>query len=424
MPAAQVGTRAGRRARGRPNARSRRRAELREARRPRRRPHVRGRAVPRPRTLPIWGLIRRRGRPAGRSLVGNELVFAGRRRHRSAWRPLPAQGTAPSSGWETARSTLRARAVRHRLEPRRHADVHLRRRGTALRAVPRRPSSEAYPIRCTRTLLSRADLRASFGERGGPLRFAGGGNPLARRPGFAAIVHGSLRGTRARPPGRSSKTGSCSPPPLRLREPGSIRPSPSRAPSSRRGSPIRAASSWSIATASRSGSRFGTVMPSPGRPTRSGSPRRPPTASTSSTRATTARSSSTSRSSPATWSALTMRSWVTWLVVAGLAALGLAAAVDALGTRGRGDGPLAAPATTGLVGPARAGDQAATRGGVRGVLTCTDAECRLHAVSCRSSGRCARPRSRCAGLRTSRGSRRGRRRGGLGGTRLRHRSRS
>jgi hypothetical protein len=80
--------------------------------------------------------------------------------------------------------------------------------------------------------------------------------------------------------------------------------------------------------------------------------------------------------------ALTMRRWVTWLVVAGLAALGLAAAVDAL----RGDEQVRRsdarpPAIPGLDEQPELAIRQLREAGVRGVLTYADEECRLHAVS-------------------------------------------
>ena len=77
-----------------------------------------------------------------------------------------------------------------------------------------------------------------------------------------------------------------------------------------------------------------------------------------------------------------MRSWVTWLVVAGLAALGLAAAVDALRDEEqvrRSDSRQ--PAIPGLADQPELAIRQLREAGVRGVLTYADAGCRLHAVS-------------------------------------------
>lgn len=78
-----------------------------------------------------------------------------------------------------------------------------------------------------------------------------------------------------------------------------------------------------------------------------------------------------------------MSRWVTWLVVGALAAVGLAAAVDAL----RGDGeqpqPEAVRSTTAPLLPRQ--PELAVRqlreAGVTGLLTFSDEECRLHALS-------------------------------------------
>lgn len=81
---------------------------------------------------------------------------------------------------------------------------------------------------------------------------------------------------------------------------------------------------------------------------------------------------------------MNFRRWGTWIVAAALAALGLAAAVDAV----RGDEALpdqAVPPTTttvsGLGGPIEAAADRLREAGVRGVLTYADEDCRLHAVS-------------------------------------------
>ena len=78
-----------------------------------------------------------------------------------------------------------------------------------------------------------------------------------------------------------------------------------------------------------------------------------------------------------------MRRTATWLLVAAVAALGLAAAVDAL--RGEGERVVAAAPTAAVV-PDRSEElEAAARqlreAGVVGVLTYSDEDCRLHAVS-------------------------------------------
>jgi hypothetical protein len=77
-----------------------------------------------------------------------------------------------------------------------------------------------------------------------------------------------------------------------------------------------------------------------------------------------------------------MRNAVTWIVVGGLAALGLSAAVDSLRSEPDGVEIAAEPTTTGPEQAAR--EQAARQlreAGVSGVLTYSDKECRLHAVS-------------------------------------------
>ncbi len=78
-----------------------------------------------------------------------------------------------------------------------------------------------------------------------------------------------------------------------------------------------------------------------------------------------------------------MRRWVTWLVVVGLAALGLVAAVDVL----RGGEERVSPSAVQTPGVSASADQLelAVRqlreAGVRGLLTYSDDECGLHAVS-------------------------------------------
>jgi hypothetical protein len=77
-----------------------------------------------------------------------------------------------------------------------------------------------------------------------------------------------------------------------------------------------------------------------------------------------------------------MRRWLTWLVVAGLAALGVAAAVDALQGEERVRRPEArAPAVPGLGDRPEQAIGQLREAGVTGVLTYSDEECRLHAVS-------------------------------------------
>jgi hypothetical protein len=77
-----------------------------------------------------------------------------------------------------------------------------------------------------------------------------------------------------------------------------------------------------------------------------------------------------------------MRRWLTWLVVAGLAVLGLAAAVDALQGEERMRRPEArAPAVPGLGDRPEQAIGQLREAGVSGVLTYADEECRLHAVS-------------------------------------------
>jgi hypothetical protein len=80
--------------------------------------------------------------------------------------------------------------------------------------------------------------------------------------------------------------------------------------------------------------------------------------------------------------ALTMRRWLTLLVVVGLAALGLVAAVDAL--RGEEQVRQSGPRTQTIPGLAERPEQAIRHlqeAGVTGVLTYADGDCRLHAVS-------------------------------------------
>jgi hypothetical protein len=77
-----------------------------------------------------------------------------------------------------------------------------------------------------------------------------------------------------------------------------------------------------------------------------------------------------------------MRRWLTWFVVAGLVALGLAAAVDALQGEERVREPEArAPAVPGLADEPEQAIRQLREAGVSGVLTYADEECRLHAVS-------------------------------------------
>jgi hypothetical protein len=77
-----------------------------------------------------------------------------------------------------------------------------------------------------------------------------------------------------------------------------------------------------------------------------------------------------------------MRRWVTWLVVVALAALGLAAAVDAL----RGEEQVRRsesrpPPVPGLADQPEPAIRQLREAGLTGVLTYADDECRLHAVS-------------------------------------------
>ena len=77
-----------------------------------------------------------------------------------------------------------------------------------------------------------------------------------------------------------------------------------------------------------------------------------------------------------------MRRIATWLLVAAVAALGLAAAVDAL--RGEGERVVAAPAAAVVPDRAEESETAARQlreAGIVGVLTYSDEDCRLHAVS-------------------------------------------
>ncbi len=77
-----------------------------------------------------------------------------------------------------------------------------------------------------------------------------------------------------------------------------------------------------------------------------------------------------------------MRRTATWLLVGALAALGLAAAVDAL--RGEGMRVVGAPSTTAVQDRAAESEEAARQlreAGISGVLTYSDEDCRLHAVS-------------------------------------------
>ena len=79
---------------------------------------------------------------------------------------------------------------------------------------------------------------------------------------------------------------------------------------------------------------------------------------------------------------MTGRRWLTWLVVAGLSALGLAAAVDVLRESPKAVGTQAETATV----PGVAADSGQViaqlrQAGVSGVLTYSDRDCRLHAVS-------------------------------------------
>jgi hypothetical protein len=75
-----------------------------------------------------------------------------------------------------------------------------------------------------------------------------------------------------------------------------------------------------------------------------------------------------------------VRRRLTWLVVAALAALALVAAVDAM----RGGGPTrraAAPRTVTMEAPTQAAVSALGEAEVSGVLTYSDEDCRLHALS-------------------------------------------
>ncbi len=77
-----------------------------------------------------------------------------------------------------------------------------------------------------------------------------------------------------------------------------------------------------------------------------------------------------------------MRRIATWLLIGAVAALGLAAAVDAL--RGDGERVVAERSTTTIPGLAQQPELAVRQlreAGVRGVLTYSDEDCRLHAVS-------------------------------------------
>ncbi|MGH3041685.1 MAG: hypothetical protein ACRDNG_08110 [Gaiellaceae bacterium] len=79
---------------------------------------------------------------------------------------------------------------------------------------------------------------------------------------------------------------------------------------------------------------------------------------------------------------MTARRWVTWLVVAGLAALGLVAAVDAIrGEERVRESDARAPAVPGLADQPELAIRQLREAGVTGVLTYADDECRLHAVS-------------------------------------------
>ena len=79
---------------------------------------------------------------------------------------------------------------------------------------------------------------------------------------------------------------------------------------------------------------------------------------------------------------MTGRRWLTWLVVAGLSAIGLAAAVDAL----REEPEVVRAETETATVPGVAADSGEVvaqlrQAGVSGVLTYSDEDCRLHAVS-------------------------------------------
>lgn len=79
---------------------------------------------------------------------------------------------------------------------------------------------------------------------------------------------------------------------------------------------------------------------------------------------------------------MTVRRWVTWLVVAGLAAIGLAAAVDTLRGEERVSRPIArTPTVPGLADRPELAMRQLREAGVSGVLTYSDEDCRLHAVS-------------------------------------------
>ena len=79
---------------------------------------------------------------------------------------------------------------------------------------------------------------------------------------------------------------------------------------------------------------------------------------------------------------MTARRRVTWLVVAGLAAIGLAAAVDAFRGEARLSQPVAGtPTVPGLARQPELAKRQLREAGVTGVLTYSDEECELHAVS-------------------------------------------
>jgi hypothetical protein len=79
---------------------------------------------------------------------------------------------------------------------------------------------------------------------------------------------------------------------------------------------------------------------------------------------------------------MTVRRWITWLVVAGLAAIGLAAAVDAFRGEERVSRPVArTPTIPGLADQPELAMRQLREAGVSGVLTYSDDDCRLHAVS-------------------------------------------
>jgi hypothetical protein len=79
---------------------------------------------------------------------------------------------------------------------------------------------------------------------------------------------------------------------------------------------------------------------------------------------------------------MTARRWVTWLVVAGLAAVGLAAAVDAFRGEARVSRPVArTPTVPGLARQPELAKRQLREAGVSGVLTYSDDDCELHAVS-------------------------------------------